>query len=384
MSGTPTRLFWLLAFGNFVIGLGAFVVIGIISPIAEGLAISKASAGTVMTAYSFAYMIASPVAVALTARTPRRTVLAAAIGLFMAGSVLSALSTTLAMLAASRVLVAIGGALFTPVAAGVAVAAAQPEHRGKALATVFGGVTMAQVVGVPCGAWLAYRFGWSASFWAVAALAALGLAAILRAVPADLRFQGADLATILHTLGQWRTTLAVSFTATFIAAIYLVFTFFGPLIEASAGRNPELRSLYLAIFGVGAVVGNWAGGRLADRFGGFRTLVVLCLAQGLMLPLFSIIPWSLIWFGVVVGVWSSFGWAFMAPQQTRLVAIAPQAQSLVLALNAAAIYVGIAIGSALAAAILAQWGLGALGIAGSGMAAVALLHLVVSARLSGR
>lgn len=378
------RLLWLLAFGNFVIGLGAFVVIEIISPIAEGLEISKSSAGTILTAYAFAYMIASPVAVALTANTPRRTVLTVALALFFFGSMLSALSTTLWMLVASRVLVAVGAALFTPVAAGVAVAISAPEQRGKALARVFGGITLAQVIGVPAGAWLAYRFGWTATFWAVSLLALTGLVTIYKSIPVNTQFQSASLGTIIATLAQWRTTFAIAFTATMMAAVYTVFTFFGPLIEASVGSNPELRSLYLAIFGVGAVVGNWAGGLMTDKIGSFRTLTILCVAQGLIMPLFSSIPWSAIPFALLVGIWSSFGWSFMAPQQARLVAIAPQAQALMLALNAAAIYVGIAIGSAFSSAVMAKYGLGALGLAGGVMAAIALLHLVMSVRLSGR
>lgn len=384
MNHQQRRLLWLLAFGNFVIGLGAFVVIGIISPIAVGLGVSKASAGVIMTAYAFSYMIASPVAVALTAHTPRRIVLTAALALFLAGSVLTALSTSLAMLTFSRVIVAVGAALFTPVAAGVAVAVATPEDRGRALATVFGGMTLAQVIGVPAGAWLAYRFGWNSTFWTVSALALLGMITTFRVMPRDTEFQSTDLATILSILAQAKTTLAIAFTATFIAAIYIVFTFFGPLIEASAGSSPELRSLYLVVFGVGAVIGNWAGGRSADRIGSFRTLALLCAAQAMLMPLFSAGPWDIVSFGLLAGLWSSFGWSFMAPQQMRLIAIAPQAQALVLALNAAAIYVGIAIGSAISATILSHFGLNALGIAGGMGALVALLHLVISVRLSGR
>jgi predicted MFS family arabinose efflux permease len=372
-----------LSFGNFVIGLGAFVVIGIITPIANDLGVTKSSAGIVLTSYAFAYMIASPLAVALTVRTERRKVLAFALLLFSAGSAASALAPSIGLLAASRTLAAVGAALFTPVAAGVAVALSSPESRGKALATVFGGITLAQVIGVPLGAWLAYRFGWQATFWTVTALAAFGTLLIYRSIPRRVEFQSSDLGTIFRTLAEWRTTLAVGFTATFITAIYVVFTFFGPLIEASVGENPELRSLYLVVYGTGAVMGNWAGGRLADRLGGFRTLVILCVGQALILPLFSFSPWSPVLFGLLVGVWSSFGWSFMAPQQIRLVTIAPKAQALVLALNAAAIYVGIAVGSAIGAATLAGWGLTALGISGGAVALLALAHLWLSARVSG-
>lgn len=383
MRKPSSHILWLLAFGNFVIGLGAFVVIGILSPIAEGLNVSIAGAGTVMTSYAFAYMVASPVAVALTARTSRRKVLSAAMLMFLTGTVGSALAPNLAALVGSRILVAVGAAVFTPVAAGLAVSLSAAEERGRALSTVFGGITLAQVVGVPMGAWMAYQFGWAAAFWIAAGLAVVALVAVVRGIPSDVSFQSTEVRTVLATLLQWRTTFAVGFTASFIAAIYVVFTFFGPLIEASVGENAELRSLYLFIFGLGAVAGNWAGGRLSDRIGSFRTLMLLCVAQALLMPLFSVLGWPAFPFAILVGVWSSFGWSFMAPQQSRLVTIAPYAQSLVLALNAAAIYVGIAVGSAFGSSILATFGLSALGLFGGLAASFALLHLVVSVRISG-
>ena len=370
----------LLAFGNFIIGMGAFVVIGIVTPIAEGLGVSKASAGIVLTTYAIAYALLSPIGAAITGKLARRTVLVSAMGLFLLGSVASALSSSIAMLAASRIVVALGAAMFTPIAAGVAVALAAPERRGKALATVFGGITLAQVVGVPAGAWLAYRFGWASTFWAVAGLAAFGVAVLFFAVPRDVRFQAMGVGEILAAMKDRRAMFATAFTATLITAVYIVFTFFGPLIEASIGTNPEIRTGYLVLFGLGAVAGNYAGGFLADRIGAKNTLIIICVAQAAIMPVFSIIPLAPLAFAVLVGVWSAFGWSFMAPQQSRLAAIAPQAISLVLALNAAMIYVGIALGSAAASFILDWKGLTALGISGGLAVLLALVHLLLSGR----
>ena len=382
MPSSDRFLLLLLAFGNFIIGMGAFVVIGIISPIADGLGVSKASAGMVLTTYAFAYAILSPLVAALTGQVSRRAVLLCATALFLAGNVASALSHTVFMLSASRIVVALGGALFTPIAAGVAVAISAPETRGKALATVFGGVTLAQVIGVPMGAWLAYRFGWAAAFWTVSALAAIGCATLAATVPRDIRFQASTMATVLTALKDLPVMFATAFTATFIAAIYIVFTFFGPIIEASVGSNPEIRTFYLVLFGVGAVLGNILGGILNDRIGSKTTLVVLCLGQAVIMPLFSVIPWNPAIFAAVVGLWSSFGWSFMAPQQARLVVMAPAATALVLALNAAMIYVGITIGSGVGSAILQNYGLAALGIAGGIGSLAALGHLLLSGRSS--
>jgi predicted MFS family arabinose efflux permease len=297
------------------------------------------------------------------------------------GSLLSAVATSLPMLTASRLVVAFGAALYTPLSAGVAVAVSAPEERGWALAKVFGGMTMAQVAGVPLGAWAAYRFGWHAPFFIAAGLAALCAVILLRAIPSSLQFPSGNVRAVIAALGNLRLMVSVTFTATLMAAVYVVFTYFAPLIEVSAGSNPEARTAYLVLFGLGAMGGNYVGGYLSDRLGPLRTLVMVCLAHVSLLPLFSVMPWHPLLLALIVFVWSSFAWCFMPPQQSRLAAIAPASVALALALNAAMIYAGIAVGSAIAALILRQFGLAGLGVAAGVMAALALMHLWVSTQI---
>ena len=380
LKAKAAPLLSLLALGNFVVGMGVFVVIGIVSPIAEGLNISQADAGFLMTIYAVAYALLSPVGAALTGSLPRRTVLVTALGLFCVGSLLSALATSLTMLSLSRLIVACGAALYTPLAAGVAVAVSAPEERGRALARVFSGMSAAQVAGVPLGAWLAYRFGWHAPFFLAAALAALCAVVLFRAIPRTLQFPAGNVRSVIGALGNARLMVAVTFTATLMAAVYVVFTYFAPVVEVSAGSNPEVRAFYLLLFGFGAVGGNLLGGYLSDRLGPMRTLVIVCAAHILLLPLFSVMPWHPVLLAAIVFAWSSFAWCFMAPQQSRLAAIAPDTVALALALNAAMIYAGIAIGSAIGAVILGGFGLAGLGIAAGAMGALALIHLWISAR----
>lgn len=374
-------LLTLLAVGNFAVGVGAFIVIGILSSIAAGIGVSKADAGIILTAYAAAYALLSPVGAALTGSLPRRTVLAAALGLFCLGTFLSAVSTSLPMLTASRILVAFGAALYTPLSAGVAVAIAPPEFRGRALAKVFSGMTMAQIFGVPLGAWLASQLDWHGPFYVVAAGAALCAVVLMRAMPADISFPAGNIRSILSSLVDGRLMLAVSLTTVAMSGIYLVFTFFSPLIEASVGANPEMRSAYLMLFGFGAVAGNYAGGVISDRIGPFRTLIMVLCGQIVMLPLFAIIPMNPYLLGLLVFVWSSFAWSYVPPQQSRLVSIAPHAPSLALAINAAMSYLGIALGSA-AGSVLFDWqGLSILGIGGGLLAFAAMVHLIVSNRV---
>lgn len=370
----------LLAVGNFVVGIGAFIIIGIMSSIAAAIGVSESDAGIILTSYAVAYALLSPIGAALTGSLSRRTVLAAALGMFCLGTLLSALAVSLPMLTASRVLVAFGAALYTPLSAGVAVAITPPELRGRALAKVFSGMTMAQIFGVPLGAWLAYRFGWHGPFYVVAAGAALCAVLLIRAMPADIHFPAGNIRTILSSLADLRLMLAVSLTTVTMTAVYLVFTFFSPLMEASVGANPEMRSAYLMLFGLGAVAGNFAGGVISDRIGPYRALLIVIGGQILMLPLFAIIPLNPYLLGLLVFVWSSFAWGYVPPQQSRLVGVAPHAPSLALAINAAMSYMGIALGSAAGASLFAWQGLSILGIGGGALAILAIIYLTVSNR----
>ena len=372
-------LVWLLSAGNFVIGMGAFLVLGILNPMAESLAISSSAAGRVLTVYALAYGVSSPIAVALTGRLSRRSVLAAGMAIFGLAALGSAIAGTPGALYAARALGAVGAGIFTPIAAVVAAAASGPKGRGKALARVFFGLTLAQVLGVPVGSFIAYSVGWQASFVLVAVLALVCLVGLLALVPRDLPFQATRLASLVEALADWRTLVSVVFTATFLGAVYVVYTYLAPLLSQTMGWGRDGISAAFLVFGLGAVAGNLLGGRLADEIGPGRTLVGLACLEVAILPLFSLLPVPAVLLFALILLWSACGWSFMAPQQSRLITLAPERQAVVLALNAAAIYLGAAGGSAVGGAVLARYGVGALGVAG-GLAALVALGNILAAR----
>jgi len=373
---TSSRVLLLvLAFANFVVGMGAFVAIGILSPVATAFAISKAQAGWVLTAYAMVYAVSSPLLVAGSGRLDRAPVLVAGLGLFTLGAACAAAAPSFALLLAARALMALGGALVTPVAASVGIAASPPERRGQALATVFGGLTLAQVLGVPAGAWLGYAYGWQVAFGAVAALALLSVVVLWRLVPRGLAVPPASLATLRQVLATPRLMLAVAFTAFFIGGLYTLYTFLAPLAESRQGLGRDGVTTLLLVFGVGAVVGNSLGGWLTDRVGTERALAVLCVIQVVVMPLLSLWAAPLLVFGAGVALWSVFAWSFNVPQQARLAQLDPPRTPVLFALNAAAIYVGSSVGSSVGGAVLTRAGFDALGLAGSGLMALALLSL---------
>ncbi len=219
----------LLAFANFVIGMGAFVVVGVLSPIAEAFSVSIGGAGRLMTIYGLIYAVSSPILVALTGSIDRARIIGIGLLVFFGGSLLACVAPTFQLLLVARAAMAIGGGLVTPVAASIGAGLVAPEHRGRALATIFAGFTLAQVFGVPAGAWLGYAFGWRVAFGAVALLAAVGAAVLFRMTPRNISVPTTSLRTLAEVLATPRLLLAIGLTALFFGALYALYTYLGPL-----------------------------------------------------------------------------------------------------------------------------------------------------------
>ncbi|HMN71670.1 MAG TPA: MFS transporter [Rhodoblastus sp.] len=383
-SVLPKRILLPLAVVNFTIGAGAFLVIALLAPISQALSMTKAQAGWVMGAYALAYAISSPVLIALTGAWRRRAVILVGLGLFVVASAASALVTTPAALYTARIVAATGAGMVTPVAAAIAVAISKPETRGAALSFVFVGMTMAQVLGVPGAAFIGYTFGAPAAFMVAAALGALMAVWIAFAVPADVQFQPQSLGVLGRTLLSPRHLVAVLLTVTISTSGYLGMTFMGPLAEYRLGMGRDGVALILGAGGLGAVVGNLLSGRLVDRLGSSGALLLFLTGQALVLPAMTLIPFNLPLGLFLSFLWSLVGWGFTVPQQARLMALDPATQGVMLALNAAGIYLGSGIGSALAGAVYEEWGIEATGVVGGVIAALGIAHLFVSDWLIGK
>ncbi|QYK42740.1 MAG: MFS transporter [Paracoccaceae bacterium] len=383
-SPPPQGLLLLLATANFVIGMGAFVVVGLLPPIAQDYALAPSVAGWVMTLYALVYAAASPLMVALTGQTDRRDLLVAGLMLFGVGAAVAALAPSFPVLLAARAVMALGAGVVTPVAASIAAGLSAPEMRGRVLATVFGGLTLAQVIGVPAGAWLGFAVGWPAAFVAVAVLAAGAAVALARAVPRGITVPGASLGALARVLASGWRMVAVGFGVLFLGGIYCVYSFFGAMMITRLDLSGAGISMLLMVFGLGAVAGNALGGRMADRIGTGRTLAILCLAQGVTLPLVSGLTLPYAATALLVALWSVCGWSFMAAQQARLAALDPRNTSVMFALNASAVYLAASVGTLAGGWVLdATGGYAALGLAGTVFMALALASLAAVPRLRG-
>ena len=369
-----------LALGNFVLGTGAFVLPALLQPLASDLQVSLPAAGWLMSGYALTYAVGSPLLTALTGRWPRRRVLLSGLALIAVGNALLALSPTLPLAHLGRIVSALGGALYTPIAASIAVAIAAPERRARALALVFAGMTIAQVLGIPLGSLLATGLSWRAVFAVVALAAVAAFVVIQRRVPADVAAPASTLAQLGALLRDPGAALALSVTLVFFAGQFVVITFLGPVISSAAGVGGGGLALLLWLFGVAAVVANLVGGAVSDRIGPAPTIMGLTLGSAVVLAILPTLDGQPVAAAACLLLWGLTGYAFMTPQQARLVDLMPWAPGLALSLNAAALYAGSAVGGAVGGAIVARSGLAPLGLGGAALLGVSLVLLGASGR----
>jgi len=373
-----------LAAGNFAIGTGAFVLAGIISPLADDLGISIALAGQLFTVFALAYAIGSPFLVAITGQLSRRRVLILSLLLLLAGNLLAALAPNLYVLALSRVLAAFGSALFTPTAALIALTRGDSTNRMRGLAFVLSGFTLAQIVGVPIGSYIGGTFGWRWGFGLATVLAAISLVPILLTVPRDIPFHRTTLASMAVVFRDRPLLLAISLTSFLAAGQFTVYAYISPLVTGATGVATAGLATLLSIWGMAAFCGNLLGGFSGDRFGSRRTLIVTLIVAAAVMFALPLMRSSLAAATVIVFLWGLLSFVPGPPQQARILGAGRELGGLAISLNASANYVGAAIGASLGGAVVATTGLGPLSWVSGSLIVAALAVLLVSDRMLSR
>ena len=343
------RLLIAFALCNLVIGTGAFVVAGILVPIGTDLGVSAAAAGQATTVYALATAVLAPVALVLTGRWSRRAALVFAMAVFTIGNVVCTLAPNLAVLLAGRALMGVG-AMFTPVAAGIAVALVEPARRGRALSLVFLGMSLSYVIGVPLGAWLGLGFGWRWPIAGTAAVAAVATLALAVMLPRDIQAPGASFAGLPELLRRPAVLRVLGTTLLYFIAIFTVFSYIGPVLKALEPMGPVQISFTLMLFGISGVIGTVLGGWENDHIGAHRALLLHLVVLALMMVLVPLTQGHYVALLVVFFVWGIAGFGMMTPQQSRLAVLSPAQAPLLLSLNSSMLYLGTAFGAAIGGA----------------------------------
>ncbi|QNS06589.1 MFS transporter [Streptomyces xanthii] len=368
-----------LAVGAFGIGTTEFVMMGLLPDVAADLGISIPSAGHLVSAYALGVVIGAPLLAALTARMPRRRVLIGLMVLFVVGNAVSAAAPGEHSLLLARFVSGLPHGAFFGVGAVVATSLVAPERKARSVSLMFLGLTVANVIGVPVATAMGQHLGWRATFLAVSAIGLLAIAALALLVPAD--HGHGELVGVrgeLRALKSLPVWLALGTTVAGFGALFAAYSYITPMLTDAAGYAAGSVTLLLALFGVGATVGNLLGGRLADHhlrgtlFGGLASLVVVLA----LFPVLMRAQWSA---AVAVLLLGTAAFVTGSPLQLMVMEKAAAAPSLASSANQAAFNLanaggafigGLALSAGLgvtspapAGAVLAVLGLGVAGVA---------------------
>ena len=366
-----------LATGAFGIGITEFTPMGMLPLIADDLAVSIPSAGLLVSAYAMGVLIGAPLMTLGLARVPRRALLVGLMAVFTVGNLLAALSGSYAMLFGARIITSFSHGAFFGVGSVVAAGLVAPERRAGAVAAMFSGLTVATIGGVPLAAWVGSMLGWRAAFWGITAVGAIAMVSLRIALP-PLPVKGAaDIRSELRVIGRGAVLSALALTVLGSSAMFTVFTYVVPILKNATGASPLFVTAMLVIYGIGLTLGNWVGGRSADRSVD-GTIVASLIAVIVLLALFAFgMRWA-VTAAPLIFLWGIASFALVPPLQMRVMENAGDAPNLASALNIGAFNLGNAIGAALGGGVIdARLGYPAIPIAGAAMAGAGLVLLIV-------
>lgn len=362
-----------LALGGFAIGTTEFVSMGLLNLIAEDFAISEDQAGHIITAYALGVVIGAPLITALTGFIPRRRLLLILMAAFTIGNVLSVFADNYALLILARFIAGLPHGAYFGVAGLSAASMAPPGQRGRAIAFVSMGLSVATVAGVPAAQALGQGFGWSAAYALVAVLGLITVTALWFLMPHMTEMKPTDTRTELGALAKSQVWLTLAIGTVGFGGMFAVYTYISWTMTERAGLDPNWMWLVLMVYGVGSVCGTWFGGRLADRnleFGILFALIMISLVLtgfyfSSVFPVLGTINFGLIGF---------FGSALIPSLQIRLMDVAGRAQTLAAALNHSALNLANASGAALGGVVIAAgFSYSAPALAGTGLALAAIV-----------
>lgn len=346
---------WALALGGFGIGTTEFVAMGLLPDIATGLGVSEPTAGHVVSAYAAGVVVGAPLIAVIGAKLPRKTLLIALMIAFTIGNAATVLAPNYELLVASRFLAGLPHGAYFGVAALVAAHLAGPGQRARAVSLVMMGLSVANVVGVPAASWLGMALGWRSAFILVAVIGALTVVAIAAWVP-SLSIPTTSVRIELGALKSTQVWLTLAVAVIGFGGVFAVYTYISTTLTDLAGLSKSLVPVALMLFGIGMVVGNFVGGRLADRAlvpGIFMTVTSLAV----LLAVFIVAvhnPYTALLLVFLLGA----GCAAVGPGlQVRLMDVAEDAQTLAASLHHAAFNLANAFGAWIGGVVIAA-GLG--------------------------
>ncbi len=370
-----------LAVAAFGIGTTEFVIMGLLPDLSRDLGVSIPASGMLVSGYALGVTFGAPLVAMATSGLPRKTTLLGLMGVFVLGNMACALAPSYTLLMLARVLTALCHGAFFGIGSVVAAGLVPARQRSRAIALMFSGLTLANVLGVPFGTALGQAAGWRATFWAIVPIGLAAALAIAWKVPAPPTGPRPRLIAEWAALARPQVLLAMGMSVLASASLFSVFTYITPILEVVTALSPHAVTLVLLVFGVGITIGNLLGGRLAD----WRMLPALIGALAALAVILTGFAWtshSPVLAVITVLLWGVAGFAPGPSLQARVVDQASEAPNLAATLNQSAFNLGNASGAWIGgAALTAGLAYDTLPLVGAGVALVALVVAVVSLAL---
>ncbi|MER0124271.1 MFS transporter [Franconibacter daqui] len=369
-----------LAIGAFGIGTTEFSPMGLLPVIAKGVDVSIPAAGMLISAYAIGVMVGAPLMTLLLSHRSRRNALIFLMAIFTVGNVLSAISPDYGTLLASRILTSLNHGAFFGLGSVVAASVVPKHKQASAVATMFMGLTIANIGGVPAATWLGEVIGWRMSFLATAGLGVVSMISLFFSLPKGSAGERPDMKSELAVLMRPQVVSALLTTVLGAGAMFTLYTYIAPVLHKVTDATPAFITGMLVLIGVGFSIGNYLGGRLADRsvngtLKGFLLLLIVIMAA---IPLLAR---SEVGAAVSMVIWGAATFAVVPPLQMRVMRVASEAPGLSSSVNIGAFNLGNALGAAAGGAVI-QAGLGYsfVPVMGAIIAALGLLLVLFSSR----
>lgn len=346
---------WALVIGAFGIGTTEFIIAGLLPAIAADFGVTIPVAAHLATSYALGVFVGAPVLIILGARTPKKTMLALLAGLFVLGNGVTAMAPSLEIAIVGRVITSLTHGAFFGIGSVLAAEMVAPHQRVSAIAFMFSGLTVANLIGVPAGTWLSQQFSWQTTFYAITLIGVATVAGVLALIPPTPKPKAHRIGHEFAAFGNAKVLLAMGITILGPAAFFTSITYIAPMMTEVAGFSEGAVTWLLMVFGFGLFVGNWLGGRYADK-ALMPMLYGTLLAQGLVLIVFHYVASSQVASVLCIFLMAAFGFATVSPIQKLVMdkARAAGAPTLASAVNIGLFNLGNALGAWLGGVVIAQ------------------------------
>ncbi|QHT47563.1 MFS transporter [Halobacillus sp. ACCC02827] len=345
---------YLLTIVAFVVGTVELIIGGILDLVAADLQVSVGRAGLLISLFSIVFAVASPILLTVTANMERKKLMIVTLFIFFLGNLIAFWSPNYTILMLSRIVTAASGSLLVVLAITIASSISEPAYRGRAIGTIFMGISGSLVLGVPIGLTIGNAFGWRAPFLLISVLTLLSMVAVAVSLGTIAPKPIISLKDQIRTLKDNKIWTAQFTSFLFLSGHLTLYAYLTPFLKSELGMNGTWVSIVYFVFGVAAVLGGGVGGYLSDKFGPEKSIIGIIALFAVALFVIPHVTFSLPLFLIVLVIWSALSWAVTPAQQNYLVSTAPETSDIQQSLNNSALHFGIAFGSSVGSVVIEQ------------------------------